>query len=365
MRLALVEDWMVSPGGSAKVVLAMHQLWPQAPLYTSAYEPQKFPEFRGVDVRTTWLDKVPLAKRKHQLFSLARAWSFQGLDLSDYDVVISSSSAESKYVKTKGLHICYCHTPIRYYWSDYEWYRQHPPFGALNPLAAIALPVLIPMLRRMDYQAAQRVDHFIANSENVQRRIKRYYQRDSVVIYPPVETKRFKAATEPGEYYLVFGRQVAYKRLDLAVDAFNQLGLPLVVAGVGEEVPKQQARAQSNIKFVGRVADEELPKLYAGAKALIFPAEEDFGIVPVEAMASGRPVIAYAKGGALETVVEGKTGLFFQRQTVSDLIEVVQRLEKMSFDAKAIRRHAQQFDEAVFKQKLQAYVAQKYRATSK
>ncbi|HSH31607.1 MAG TPA: glycosyltransferase, partial [Candidatus Saccharimonadales bacterium] len=237
MKVALVHDWLVSPGGAERVLLDFHRLWPEAPIYTAAYEPVKFPEFRGADVRPTWLNRIALAKKKHQLFSIPRAWAFQSLDLSDYDLVLSSSSAESKYVRTgrKTLHICYCHTPIRYYWSDYDWYRQNPPFGALNPVAKAVLPLLIPFLRRMDYRAAQKVDVFIANSVNVQDRIKKYYGRDCVVIYPPVSTTKFKTAEGAGKYYLVLGRQVAYKRLDLAVDAFNELGLPLVVAGTGEE----------------------------------------------------------------------------------------------------------------------------------
>lgn len=362
MRVALVHDWLVSPGGAERVLLDFHRLWPRAPIYTAAYEPAKFPEFRDADVRPTWLNRIALAKRKHQLFSVPRAWAFKGLDLSGYDLVLSSSSAESKYVRTgqKTLHICYCHTPVRYYWSDYDWYRQNPPFGPLNPLAQAALPVLIPFLRRMDYRAAQKVDVFVANSVNVQQRIEKYYGRDSAVIYPPVSTGRFKVAQGAGEYYLVLGRQVAYKRLDLAVDAFNELGLPLVVAGTGEEIKVQRPRSNSNIRYVGRVPEEELPDLYAKATALIFPAEEDFGIVPVEAQACGRPVIAFGQGGALETVVEGKTGLFFNEQTAESLVEEVRRFQAMTWDPGAIRAHAEKFDETVFVSRIKEFVETEY-----
>lgn len=342
-------------------MLSLHQLWPDAPIYTAAYEPSKFPEFAGLDVRPTWLNRVPLAKRKHQLFTLPRAWAFKSLNLGGYDVVLSSSSAESKYVrKGRALHICYCHTPIRYYWSDYDWYRQHPPFGWLNPLAGAVLPLLLPYLRRMDYRAAQQVDYFIANSKHVQTRIKQYYHRESTVIYPPVNTQRFSVSSGEGEYFLVLGRQVAYKRLDLAVDAFNQLGLPLVVAGAGEEIKRQRARSNSNIRYLGRVPEAELPRLLSQAKALIYPQLEDFGIAPVEAMASGRPVIAYGAGGALETVIDGQTGVLFDQQTPAALAEAVRRFQSTRWDAAAIRAHAEQFDEAVFKRAMKEFVIAKY-----
>lgn len=361
VKIAIVHDWMVSPGGAERLVLYMHELWPDAPIYTAAYEPSKFPEFKATDVRPTWLNKIGLAKTKHQLFTIPRAWAFKSLNLSDYDVVVSSCSAESKYVKTgpKTIHICYCNTPIRYYWSDYDWYRQNPPFGRLNWLAQIALPVLIPFLRRMDYRAAQKVDFYIANSRNVATRIQKYYHRDSVVIYPGVAVKNFKVSGEPGRYYLVLGRQVAYKRLDLAVDAFNDLGLPLVVAGTGEDIARQKLRSKDNITYLGRVPDEDLAALYAGAKGLIFPGEEDFGIVPVEAMAAGRPVIAYGRGGILETVVDGKTGLFFHEQSVGALVAAVKKAEGTKFDPMVCRAQAEKFDESIFKQKMNKFVKDK------
>jgi glycosyltransferase involved in cell wall biosynthesis len=357
-RIALVHDWMVSPGGGEKVLWVLHQMWPEAPIYTSAFRPDLFPEFKNAEVRTTWLNKIGLAKRRQQLFSIPRAWAFMGLDLSGFDIVISTNSAESKYVKTgpKTLHICYCFTPTRYYWSDYNWYRQHPPFGWLNPVAKVVLPVLIPFLRRMDWRAAQKVDLFVAISRAVRARIIRYYQREAEIIYPPTQVDRFRTRTEPGKYYLVAGRQVAYKRLDLAVDAFNVLGLPLKVAGAGEEVAVQGPRSKSNISYLGRVSDKELADLYAGAKALIFPQEEDYGIVPVEAMASGRPVVAFAGGGALDTVIDGKTGLFFTEQTPEALISAVRRLETMEFDSEFIRRHAETLSDKKFEARFRAYV---------
>jgi glycosyltransferase involved in cell wall biosynthesis len=363
-RIAIVNDWMVSPGGGERVILELHKLWPEAPIYTAAYSPEKFPEFAEANVRPTWLNKIALAKRKHQLFTIPRAWAFKSLDLSDFDIVISSTSAEAKYVRTgpNTTHICYCYTPIRYYWSDYDWYRQHPPFGKLNWLAKLILPLLIGPLRRMDYKAAQRVDRFVAISETVQARIKRYYKRDSDLIYPPVPTDMIKPSTHQGEYYLVLGRQVAYKRLDLAVDAFNELGLPLKVAGTGEELAVQQPRSKSNIEYLGRVSDEELPGLLAGSKGFIFPAEEDFGLVPVEAMAAGRPVIAYGVGGATETVVDGVTGVFFYEQTPEALIEAVKRFETMTFDPKAVRKQAEKFGVDVFRREMKQLVSDTWAA---
>jgi len=367
LKVAIVHDWMASPGGAEKTVYAMHTIWPDAPVYTAVYSPEKFPDFANVDVRPTWLNRIGLAKKKHQLFSIPRAWAFKTLDLSNYDVVISSSSAESKYIK-KGpqtLHICYCHTPIRYYWSDYDWYRQNPPFGKLNWLAKLVLPVLIGPLRRMDYKAAQKVDYYIANSRNVQKRIKQYYHRDSEVIYPPIETDKFTAPHKAKDYYLIVGRQVAYKRLDLAVDVFNELGLKLKVAGAGEEITRQQSRSQPNIEYLGFVTEAQKEQLYAGAKGFIFPPEEDFGMVPLEAMSAGCPVIAYAKGGALEYVVEGKTGTFFQEQTTADLVAAIKRFEKMTFDESVLRAHAAAFDESVFTKKLKDFVDAKVKSREK
>lgn len=361
-RIALVHDWMVSPGGAEKVLLELHRMYPEAPIFTAAYAPEKFPEFANADVRPSWLNRIGLAKTKHQLFPLARTWVFRSLNLSQYDIVISSSSAESKYVRTgkNTLHICYCHTPVRYYWSDYEWYRANPPFGRLNWLVKGLLPLMIGGLRKIDYNGAQGVDRFVANSQYVQARIEKYYDKDSTVIYAPVNVEQFQVSHERDDYYLIVGRQVAYKRLDLAVDAFNELGLPLKVAGVGEEIAKHRGRAKSNIEFLGRVPDAQLPELYGRAKAFVFPAEEDFGIVPVEAMANGTPVIAYGVGGAAETVVEGTTGTFFLEKTGESLAAAVRKFEEMTFDPYAIRQRAERFSQAVFQREMRRFVTEQW-----
>jgi glycosyltransferase involved in cell wall biosynthesis len=362
--IAIVHDWMVVSGGAERTVYELHKLYPDAPIYTSAYNADKFPEFEDADVRPTWLNKIGFFKTHQQLASIPRALAFLSLNLSEYDVVISSCSAESKYVRTgkDTLHICYCHTPIRYYWSDYDWYRQHPPFGkALNWLASnVVLPLLIGTLRHIDFRRAQKVDLYIANSVNVQKRIKKYYHRDSTVIYPPIRTDLFPLKRNVKDYYVLIGRQVAYKRLDVAVEAFNKLGYKLKVAGTGEEIEVQKQFAKPNIEFLGRVSDDERAKILSEAKGFIFPPEEDFGMVPVEAMSAGCPVIAFGKGGALEYVEEGVTGVLFHEQTGKSLAEAVKRYETMKFDEKAIRAKAAEFDTAVFMKKISDYVQKEW-----
>ena len=358
-RIALVHHWLVSPGGAEKVLYELHQMYPQAPIYTAAYIPEKFPEFATATVRTTFLDKLPGLKRKHQLFPIFLGLPFKILDMSQYDIVISSCAAEAKYVRTgpQTLHICYCHTPVRYYWTDYEWRLRNLPFGRLNWLARLVFPLVVGLLRRIDYRGAQGVDRYVANSKHIQERIKRYYHRDSTLIYPPVATKTLLNIQRiPQDYYLIVGRQVASKRLDIAVEAFTRLGLPLKVVGAGEEIARQQVLAGPTIEFTGRVSDAERDALYAGAKALIFPPEEDFGIVPVEALAAGLPVIAYNAGGAPEYVADGRTGVLFDDQTAVALADAIGRFESMRFDPTVLRAAAQAFDTAVFRRRMSAYV---------
>ncbi len=337
----------------------LHQMYPDAPIYTAAYIPEKFPEFADADVRTTFLDKIPFLKFKHQLFPVFLGTPFKMLDMSGYDIVISSCAAEAKYVRTgeDTLHICYCHTPVRYYWADYEWRLRNLPFGMFNWLARLVFPLLVGVLRHYDYKAAQGVDVFIANSEHIKKRIEQYYHRDSMVIYPPISAGRVAGtAPERGEYYLIVGRQVASKRLDVAVEAFNELGLRLKVAGTGEEIARQQPRAKDNIEFLGRVSDEERDRLFAGAKAFIFPPEEDFGLVPLEAMSMSTPVIAYNGGGAPEYVTDGETGVLFDEQTPESLADAVRRFETMKFDGQVIQARAKEFDVAVFRKKITEFV---------
>jgi glycosyltransferase involved in cell wall biosynthesis len=358
-RVAITHHWLTSPGGAEKVLYELHRMYPDAPIYTTAYVPEKFPEFKDAEIHTTFLNWIPFLKRKHQLFPIFLGLPFKTLDLSKYDLIISNCAAEAKYVRTNRnqLHICYCHTPVRYYWSDYEWRLHNLPFGAFNWLARIVFPIVVKPLRQIDYAAAQKVDVFVANSKHIQRRIKKYYHRDSTVIYPPVDTARLeKKAAGSRDYYLIVGRQVASKRLDVAVDAFNELGLPLKVAGAGEEIARQKPRAKANIEFLGRVSEEDRDRLFAGAKGFIFPPYEDFGMVPVEAMAAGTPVIAYNAGGAPEYVTDGKTGVLFDEQTPESLAAAVKRFEGMKFDEKAVRARSKEFDTTVFVKRMREFV---------
>lgn len=338
----------------------LHQLYPDAPIFTSVYEPEALPMFDKADVRTTWLQKLPF-RRKHQLYALLRPWAFRSLDLSEFDVVLTSSSAESKQVRVRpgAVHICYCNTPIRYYWSHYQEYRADPGFGPLNPLVRLVLPLVVKPLRWLDYRAAQRVTYFIANSNTIKDRIKKYYRRDSAVIWPPADLERFakpKGHNLPRRGFLAVGRQVPYKRIGLAVAACTKLNLPLTVIGRGSEHEKLKAMAGPSVTFLNDVPDDAIASYFHQAEALIFPSEEDFGILPVEAMAAGCPVIAYGVGGARDTVVEGKTGLFFERQTVTALEKTLQNFSRRHFDEAALVKHAAAFSNDRFRYEIESFV---------
>lgn len=354
MRVALVHDWMTNFAGAERVLVALHEVFPEAPIYTSVYIPEEFPQLEGADVRTSFLQKMPFAKNHHQAFPLLRTAAFEKFDLSGYDVVISSSHAEGKGVITKPetLHICYCYTPIRYYWSGYHHYLDNPRYGLLNPIIKMAMPYLTNYLRLWDRCAADRVDSFVAISHYVARRIKKYYRRDAQVIYPPVDISWLKASSTIGDYFLLAGRLIPYKRADIAVEAFSKLGIPLKVVGTGSELQRLKDMARPNVEFLGRVSDSELGELYSRCLALIFPQEEDFGIVPLEAMASGRPVIAHRSGGALETIVEGRTGVFFDRQDADSLAGAVRGFNPAAYDPQELRNHAASFETGVFKERI-------------
>jgi glycosyltransferase involved in cell wall biosynthesis len=357
-RIAITHHWLTSRGGAEKVLFELHQMFPDSPIYTTAYNRRLFPEFANAQIRTTFLDKIPFVRTKHQLFPVFLGTPFKTLNMSAYDIVISSCAAEAKYVRTgpNTLHICYCHTPVRYYWTDYEWRLRHLPFGRLNWLARLVFPLVIGILRHYDYKAAQNVDLFVANSRHIQNRIKHYYHRDSLVIYPPIEVGEVAVESKRGDYYLILGRQVASKRLDVAIDAFNELGLPLKVAGTGEEIEHQRPRAEANIEFLGYVDEAKRRELLAGAKAFVFPPEEDFGMAPVEAMGAGMPVIAYNAGGAPEYVTEGETGVLFNEQTGAALAEAVRRFEGMEFNHQVLRARAEEFSVAVFRKNIRELI---------
>ncbi len=358
MRTALVHDWLTNLAGSERVLLTLHEMYPDAPIFTSVFVPEEFPQLEGAEVRASFLQKVPGSKTKHQAFSLLRTVAFERFDLSGFDLVISSCHAEAKGVITRPetLHICYCYTPVRYYWSGYHHYLENPRFGALNPLVKAVMPYMTGYLRVWDRCAADRVDRFVAISRFVARRIEKYYRREAEVIYPPVNTSLFEPSPAVEDYFLLAGRLIPYKKADIVVEAFNRLGLPLRVVGTGSELDSLRRVAGRNIEFLGRVTDRELAELYSRCLALVFPPEEDFGIVPLEAMAAGRPVIAYRGGGALETVVEGETGVFFDRQDAAAIIDAVRRFEPESFQPEKAREQALRFDAGVFKEKMRQFV---------
>lgn len=356
MKIALVHDWLTNMGGAERVLINFKQLFPDAPIYTTIYNPENLDEeLKNIDVRTSFLQNKRKAKTNHQKYFPFMPMAFESFDLNEYDVVLSSSSSCAKGVITNPdtVHICYCHTPMRYGWEFYYDYLEREN---LNPLKKVLIKYFMNYMRIWDRVSADRVDYFIANSRNVAKRIWKHYRRECVVIYPPVRTKLFNISNIDEEYFLIVSRLVPYKRIDLAVEAFNELRLPLVIIGDGPERQKLQSMAKSNIKLLGRQTDEVIKEYYAKCRAFIFPGEEDFGITPLEAQASGRPVIAFGKGGVLETVVEGETGIFFKEQTVKSLKEAVVNFNRYRFDKFKIRKHAEKFDEEIFKQKIKQYV---------
>lgn len=368
-KIAIVHDWLTNMGGAENVVLALHEAFPHAPIYTSTFTPETTPAFKDLDIRTTWLQNLPGPLRKlHKFFPMLRVKAFQDLDLSEFDIIISSSSAESKQIrKTRPsqVHICYCHTPIRYYWSHYDEYKKDPGFGNLNWLVRLAMPFVVPPLKKADYQAAQKVDVFIANSSEVQKRIKKYYSKSSTVIHPPVDVDRFTPARERDDYYVALGRQVPYKRIDLAVAAATQLGVPLRVYGNGSEHQRLVDMAGPTVQFFtdrfGDASDTAVTKALNSAKGYIFPADEDFGIVQVEALAAGAPVIGYGKGGTLDIVQDGESGILFHEQTVDAIADAIVKAERTAFLPGTLRRKARRFDKGLFITKIRKVVSDNYK----
>lgn len=367
-KVAIVADWLTNMGGAEEVVLALAEAFPGAPIYTSTYVPEKMPRFAKYDIRTTRLQNLPgPLKKLHKLLPTIRVKAFRDLDLSEFDIIISSSSAESKQVqKTRPnqLHICYCHTPIRYYWSHYNEYKKDPGFGKLNWLVRLAMPLIIPSQRKKDFAAAQDVDLFIANSEEVKKRIQEYYNQPATVIHPPVSTNRFTPARTRGDYYVALGRQVPYKRADLAVAACTQLNVPLKVFGNGPIHEKLVAMAGDNVSFYtdrfGDASDSEVEKALNNARGFIFPSEEDFGIVQVEALAAGAPVIAYGKAGTLDIVQDTVSGVLFDEQSVEAVVGAIQKAEKMTFMPATLQRKAKRFEKSLFVTKMRKIVRDTY-----
>ncbi len=357
MQVALVHDWLNQIGGAEDVLETLASMFPDAPIYTSMYWRQEMPPvYRHWDVRTTWMDRLPGIYRHHQPYLPLYPLAFSQLDLSDYDLVLSNKSGFCHWVRTgDAVHACYCLAPTRYVW-DFETYAARE---ALPGFLKVALRPVIKTLRRWDYQSAQRVDAFIAISREIQGRIRRYYRRESSIIHPPVDTGRFQPSPEHDDYYLIVSRLIPYKRIDLAIRAFNQLKRPLLIAGDGRDRDALEALAGPNVTFLGYVADEELPELFARCRAYVLPGEEDFCISPVQAQAAGRPVIAYGAGGALDTVIAGETGTFFNQQTPAALAEAVRAFDPGTIDPDACRASAERFAVPVFREKLYRFLRER------
>ena len=359
MRIALVHEFLNQLGGAERVLESFLQIWPDATLHVLIYDGEKTHGiFEAYSRRPSFLNSLPGAHTHHRWFLPAMPMAIEQFKFDEYDVVISDSSSFAKAAKAKAkLHICYCHTPTRFLWTESEDYISSQPYPFFVKWLARSF---IPWLKRWDYKAAQRPQFFIANSVNVQNRIKKYYQRDSIVIPPPVDTELFHPEGKKENYYFVASRLEPYKKIELVIQAFNELGLPLKVAGSGTTSGKLRAMARSNIEFLGRVSDEELRRRYSEAQAFIFPAEEDAGIMVLEAQACGTPVIAYRAGGVLETVKEGVTGEFFNQQSAESLKAVLRTFDPGKYDPNTIREHAQKFDKKIFKEKIRSFVEEKY-----
>lgn len=370
-RIAIVTDWITDMGGVARVDLALLDAFPQADIFTSVFEPD--PRLQELydqkTVHTTWLQKLPRPLRKfHKLFPMLRVHAFSKIDLSDYDIIISSSSAESKQVrKTRDdqVHICYCHTPIRYYWVSPQDYMKDPGFGWLNWPARVVLWLMKPSLKQADYRAAQAVDVFVANSTEVQRRIKKYYGRNSTIVNPPVEYERFSPHAKrynERTYYLAHGRQaLPYKTPEIAIHACNKLSLPLIVSGGGPDHERLISIAGPTVTFEHFPNDERVAELFGGAIGYLFPIEEDFGIVQVEALAAGTPVIAYGHGGSEDIIQDGVNGIVFEPRTTDALVNALRRFETLSFQPAAMQRTAKRFHKNLFIQKMRKIVSDNYK----
>lgn len=350
MNIALVHDCLTSVEGSERVLLALKEIYPDAPIYTSVFDKNRASEFSKFDVRPSVLQSMKFLHKYRELLIPLTPFAFENINLSDFDLVISNTSFAAKGVilKPETVHICYCHTPTRYLWSP-----EIDPRGSGKMRSKIQKK-----LKRWDLVASARPDFYIGNSNNISAKIKKFYGRNAITIYPPVDVELFKPGEEKDvkDYFLFVSRLVKHKKCDLVIEAFNKLNLPLKIIGRGPEKKRLERMANKNVEFLNFLPDQELKKYYAEARAFIFAAEEDFGIVPVEAMASGRPVIAFGAGGAKETVVDGETGVFFYPQTAEALEQAVGKFSQMKFDSNKIRKQAEKFSKERFKKEFESKV---------
>ncbi|MBI5020065.1 MAG: glycosyltransferase [Ignavibacteriales bacterium] len=359
-NIAIVHDWLVSMRGGEKVLEVLCELFPDATLFTLVHDKRKCsPAIERMNIKTSFLQKLPSSTKKYQYYLPLFPTAIEQFDLSDFDLVISSSHAAAKGVRVnkRSLHICYCYTPMRYIWDQYEQYFGK---GRASLITRVAMKFSLNYLRRWDVASSRRVDEFIGISNAIRERISRIYNRDAAVIFPPVDIDRYSISKQDGGYYLIVSALVPYKMVDLAVEAFNKLGERLIIIGTGNQEQRLRAIAKKNVEFLGWANDDTVKKYYEGCRALIFPGEEDFGIVPVEAMACGKPVIAFKKGGALDTMIDGVTGLFFNDPTSESLARCVGELSKRNFDQYKIREHSLQFERKIFKKAIGQFIETKW-----
>jgi glycosyltransferase involved in cell wall biosynthesis len=358
MKIALVHDYLVQYGGAERVLECFTELFPYAPIYTLVYNRDLMHGvFEEKKIKTSFIQKFPFAKERHRIFPQFMPMAIENFDFSDYDIVLSDSSSYAKGIITgpDTLHICYMHTPMRYAWDDCQKYTSDFNFPKIIKKI---IPFIMNYIRIWDRISIERVDRLIANSNFVAKRIKKYYKRESVVIHPPVNVENFYISPVQNNYFLMVGRLLAYKRHDIAIQAFNKLGLKLKIIGRGPEIKRLKKIAGPNIEFLGRVPDEKIADFYSKCQAFIFPQEEDFGIVAIEAMASGRPVIAFRSGDIIENMEENKVGIFFDQQTSEAVMDAISRFKIREFDPEYIREKAKKFDKAIFKARIMEYVTQ-------
>ena len=380
MKVAIVCDWLTNVGGAEKVLLRVHKLFPEAPIYTSKYDSAGIDWFKDADVRAGWLQVFPSCLRR--VLGPLRQWYFSHLDLSEYDLIISVTGAEAKSVKSgkrlhaegkknvknpRGIHISYCHVPTQYYWQMYDDYIKNPGFGVLNPMVRLFFRLLVRPLRKADLKAAQNPDYYVTISEYAKKAIRKYYGREAVVVHPGVEVDDFeKVGVKQREtcgklvenFYVVTSRQVNWKKLDLAVKACMMSQRKLVVIGEGPEHKKlvKLAKGSGLVEFLPLMKKKELAGYLARAKGYLFPSMEPFGIAPVEALAAGCPVVAYVQGGAQDYIMDGKNGVLFEKQTAASLAEAILKFEKLKFNREKVAKTALKFDEKRFDKELKDFI---------
>lgn len=362
MKMAFVHDWLNGMRGGEKCLEALLEIFPQTPIFTLLCEKEKISDLIQTSViKSSWITKLPFWRQKYRYYLPLFPWAIRSLNLEGHDTVMSIShcAAKGARIPPGSLHICYCLTPMRYLWGFYEEYFGQGPYQGLKHLG---LTRVLNRLKKWDIETAKRVDHFISISNFVAERIKRIYGRDSVVIYPPADTEKYfyQEHEKKEDYFLIVSALVPYKRINIAIEAFNELKLPLKIIGAGTEFESLKAKAKANIEFLGWQTDTVLREHYARAQALIFPSEEDFGITPVEAQACGTPVIAYEKGGALETITNGKTGLFFKNQDKVSLMEALEKFKHFSYDRRTLRENALRFRKEIFQEGFKRFLKERH-----